>query len=183
MFRRIAVVLSIVTFLMTAQPKRAEASFVGYVFTPVGVVLAVGGLATSLIGTIYMVDGALHNNLRATLVGAGIVLIGLVILDQDATTAMEFNALTAENAKRLGVSAEAHAAYEAERDAINAIAQTVASETAANMKATGETSQQSQIEFASARWAQYRSNISAEAYSVMQAIASDLHNQLPKAAN
>ncbi|MCC7441081.1 MAG: hypothetical protein IT285_05590 [Bdellovibrionales bacterium] len=170
--------------------KRAEAA-VGGVITlfgggAVGVpVMAVGGLMTLGGGVVAAVACAEANSgggwgaaLNCVIVGyaaAAFALAGLVVLDEHGDhPTMGFGELSAENARRLGLSGEQIAVYHHELPELNAAMQQIE----ADMTAAGENT----LPQALARWQELKPMFSADAVLVAERVSRAMAESMAQAA-
>lgn len=158
------VLLAFIT-LTVSRPSQAAigAAFTAPVAVTTGLVIAGGG------GVIAIADltskEEYFKGLITVLIALPIMALGLIVLDEDKT--VSFSALTATDARNLGISLETAAIFNAELDQANAMFAYVSEEMTASKTQTNEESV--------ALWNDVKESVSPETFSTMVKIAEKLH--------
>ena len=174
-FISMVLVLSLIFGMLV--PKRSEAIVGAAIAVPavvtVGAITGGTGFATVLgtmiYGTTCSGRGCALDGIVLFLMGAAVLIVGLVILD-DNSHGMEFTALNETKAEALGITAEQAAAYNSELDEINAAKQTVQMEVVKMEKPS--------VDEAHALWQEMRGNISPEAYGALEKVSAEFVKSL-----
>jgi hypothetical protein len=153
-----ALALSLATSASLLAPKRAEA-VVGLVLSATGVASTAGAVLLNLGffatgagmfitmaavgGTLIIDDGRgvhvipIEGNGSSSLAFAGLLTMaaGVILLDDGSAAGIQLQSLSGAEADRLGLTAQEHTAYEAEREELNLLAQEAQREFQAAKKA------------------------------------------------
>ena len=164
----LAMILVISMVLGTIVPKLGQAGVGALVAVPtvitIGAITGGAGVASVVGGIIYRQRNSQPmDGLGAMFLGAMVIVIGLIILD-DQSHGMEFTALDETKAAQLEITTEQAEAYNFELDEINAAKQSIESEVTKMKKPS--------VEQVHALWQDMSANISPEAYSALEKVSA-----------
>lgn len=127
-----------------------------------GALIATGGL-TSVHAPVFS-DSRSYDGLLIGIIGLGVAAVGLLVLDQDGSKDVQFQALSSESAQRLGLSANSIETYNSELDELNAIKNSISAE----LSLTESPS----LEKSATLWSEYQGRLSAETMQVVKAVVA-----------
>jgi hypothetical protein len=180
--KKLLVVGLIASALLSAQPRQSQAVIgiftggaapvIGAVLLGVGVVSGVPTISALL--DCYDNHGFSDCGGNATAVGVSVALgaWGLIFLDANAQPTIQYQALNADQGAKLGLTAPELLAYNDERLEIQAVSDRICAETSEQSKLDADSDHLSV--FAHARWSDYSTMLSPDAFSALQTIVGQI---------
>ncbi len=193
LFQKAVVITLISASLLSLTPKRSQA-FVGAAAGSVPLVLVAAGIELAggggmLLGLLNPLNWSLPNWLNGSdeiidtlgmVAGCTAEFAGFVLLDSNQQVSPQFTALTDTSAKNLGVTAEEMASYNSELPQVNAIFQSIVSDTEKQAPAS---SAKDLVSFANGEWTTFgQAALSAATESALAKIRTGLAQSLNRAA-
>lgn len=160
----IFILMAFITLMSSKPSQAAVGAMVGSpVVVTAGILVAGGGVTAAVVD---LTTPGQWTGIFALFVGLPLLLLGVLILDGEQS--LSFAPLSAEDAKKLGVTSSERKSFNAEIDQINALASHVDAELT-EMKSEDPA-------VAGALWTEVKEMITPESFSALVKVSKNLHN-------